>query len=651
MRSNVSKHTCSFSDFPYPDPTTPSHPHVSQITEYLKAYAGEFVGLERLSLCHQVTSVRRARGQGKWRVCWQEGSKNLLGSRLFDFVVVAAGHFAEPSIPDIPGLKTFPDGKVIHSSRYQNPSAFQGKRVAVIGAGFSGAEIAADLSIHAEVFHVFPQPFYVLPRHLPLLDSAGPSPFLPMDLVLNRRTNRTSFDEVSLDVEGFAKSHKVIRAFVGDQSDIHPDLHIQEVDRPVMVSISDHYAELARSQKITIVKGKLMSVEGATLTIDSGTTISDVDYVILSTGYCSSLPFIDPGDLDTFSFQPEDTIVPLLLYRDMIHPDVPNIAFVGMYRSPFWGVIELQARYVAALFSDRLSLPSDDALRDGINRERAIRSFQPRLQFSHPDYVGLISSLARDMNIAPLIDLKWPTLVNEIVTPAQFARPSDISPRNSSWNNTSAHLLDNLATTIRHSESGTRYIAPAIFRALHGRWKLKRQITSKLQNMPSAVFAGSATFTPRLSAGSDIPLSSEIDEYLYEEEGTLILESTSTELEARRSYVYRLVEEHQAPETGAAAARKGGPHHIDVFFTKSGGAVDGFFHSIHLVKPDTLETIEKDAKPKMWRAIGEHSCIDDMYKSEYWFNFEGVRISSFRFAFDVHGPKKDYRAVSEFMRW
>jgi cation diffusion facilitator CzcD-associated flavoprotein CzcO len=68
----------------------------------------------------------------------------------------------------MPGLETFPDGKVIHSSQYENPSAFRGKRVPVIGAGFGGAEMAADLAIpNAEVFHVFTRSFYVLPRHLP----------------------------------------------------------------------------------------------------------------------------------------------------------------------------------------------------------------------------------------------------------------------------------------------------------------------------------------------------------------------------------------------------------------------------------------------------------------------------------------------------
>lgn len=646
MRSNISKHSCTFSDFSYPDLTTSSYPHASQLAEYLKAYARQFIDPEHIFLGHRVTSVKRELQKEKWSVCWEDGLKKRSGDQLFDFVVISTGYSAVPSIPSIPGLETFPEGKVIHSSRYQNPSTFKGKKVAVVGAGFSGVEIAADLAIHADVFHIFPRPFYVLPRHLPLTNSDGPPVFLPMELVLHRRTNRTSFDEVSLlDADNFEKSHKRIQAFVGDQSDLHPALHIQDVNSPVMVSISDHYAELVRSQKITIVKGKLMSMEGTTLTITSNITIPDVDTIIMSTGYRSSLPFLDPNDLDTISFEPKDPITPLLLYRNMIHPDVPNMAFVGMYRGPYWGVVELQARYVAALFSNRLRFPSDDILRDGIKRELAIRNFRPRPQFPHPDNTGLISSLAKDLDITPLIDPKRPILVGEIVTPGQFACPSDISPRRSSWVDSSKLLLDSLTTTVQCSEAGTRCIAPAVFRALHGCWKLKRLITSKLQTLPSGTFTGTAVFIPRLSADKDVSVSSEIDEYLYREEGILRLESTSTELPAQRSYLYRLID----GSTGTNA-KQSETHHIDVFFTKGNGAVDNFFHSIRFVDP-ARETVKESTKQKLkWKATGEHLCNEDMYMSEYWFDFDGVHVTSFGFVFDVQGPKKNYRAVSEFTR-
>ena len=59
-------------------------------------------------------------------------------------VVIATGHNHTPRIPDWPGKAAF-TGELIHSSAYRNPAPFRGRDVLVVGAGNSGAEIAADL--------------------------------------------------------------------------------------------------------------------------------------------------------------------------------------------------------------------------------------------------------------------------------------------------------------------------------------------------------------------------------------------------------------------------------------------------------------------------------------------------------------------------
>jgi len=59
-------------------------------------------------------------------------------------VVIATGHNHTPRLPDWPGKAAF-TGELIHSSAYRNPAPFSGRDVLVVGAGNSGAEIAADL--------------------------------------------------------------------------------------------------------------------------------------------------------------------------------------------------------------------------------------------------------------------------------------------------------------------------------------------------------------------------------------------------------------------------------------------------------------------------------------------------------------------------
>ena len=66
------------------------------------------------------------------------------------FLLVANGIFGNPYIPPIPGAKYNPI--VIHSHQYQGKEAFRKKRVLVVGAGNSAAEIAVELSGYSLIY-------------------------------------------------------------------------------------------------------------------------------------------------------------------------------------------------------------------------------------------------------------------------------------------------------------------------------------------------------------------------------------------------------------------------------------------------------------------------------------------------------------------
>ncbi|MCW2701713.1 MAG: monooxygenase [Blastococcus sp.] len=63
----------------------------------------------------------------------------------FRQVVLASGFNQDPVLPRWPGRKSFA-GQVLHASAYRDPAPFRGKDVLVVGAGNTGAEIAADLA-------------------------------------------------------------------------------------------------------------------------------------------------------------------------------------------------------------------------------------------------------------------------------------------------------------------------------------------------------------------------------------------------------------------------------------------------------------------------------------------------------------------------
>jgi len=109
---------------------------------YLKEYA-EKLDLN-ISFGEQVDKVQEIPGNldgEKWKVVTSRGTRKARS------VIIATGLNAEASIPRWEGINEF-SGEVLHSSQYTNGAVYNGRKALVVGLGNSGAEIAADLSIH-----------------------------------------------------------------------------------------------------------------------------------------------------------------------------------------------------------------------------------------------------------------------------------------------------------------------------------------------------------------------------------------------------------------------------------------------------------------------------------------------------------------------
>lgn len=90
---------------------------------------------------------------GKWSLYLRKPVKgtdqDYWWTETFDAVVVATGHYIVPWIPQIPGLSDFADTSphaVIHSKAYRKKELYRDKRLVVVGASVSGADLAHDLA-------------------------------------------------------------------------------------------------------------------------------------------------------------------------------------------------------------------------------------------------------------------------------------------------------------------------------------------------------------------------------------------------------------------------------------------------------------------------------------------------------------------------
>ena len=118
-----------------PMPTTyPAFPSKEQVLTYLQQYARHF----DFPIETGVTVQRAWHENGRWQLSTSAGHKTAVS------LVLATGIWSNPYCPDLPGMAQF-HGRILHSATYQNPEPFQGQRVLVVGAGNSGAEMAAEL--------------------------------------------------------------------------------------------------------------------------------------------------------------------------------------------------------------------------------------------------------------------------------------------------------------------------------------------------------------------------------------------------------------------------------------------------------------------------------------------------------------------------
>ena len=120
--------------------------------KYLLSYAHHF-GLDKKARLS--TSVRAARWEAKlnkWRLqISKQGSPPSENDdwEYFDKVVFCMGTDQVPMTPKIPGMEKF-EGHTEHSVSFKRPETLKGKKVMVLGFGNTAADMATELSKHAD---------------------------------------------------------------------------------------------------------------------------------------------------------------------------------------------------------------------------------------------------------------------------------------------------------------------------------------------------------------------------------------------------------------------------------------------------------------------------------------------------------------------
>jgi cation diffusion facilitator CzcD-associated flavoprotein CzcO len=396
MRANTSKTLGAFSDFPPPE-SVPMFPRFEELRDYLRSYAKAYDLNQSIRLKTPVRHIER--DDGRWRVFTGDG-----GGERFDGVVVASGRFNRPHLPVIEGLEHFA-GEVVHSFHYRGRDAFLGKRVIVLGNSVSGTEIASDLAIDdsIRVTASLRKPRYVIPRVSRGVPSDWRfftrfSAYLP--LAFPPETVADGLKRLVLDVSGHPSQYGAPAP--------HDNILVAQI------TLCQNWLAYVAEGRIRC-RPAIVAIRGRTVVFADGGE-EEADAIVTATGYDLSLPFLPEDVRHTLNADSTG----LDLYVHTFHPDLPGLAFIGQYIlvGPYAPCVELQARWIAMVWSGVRELPPRDRMERSIEAWRNVRQTTSNLLLP-----PLAVALSQEAGVAPALAAR-PEITRHLLfgplAPAQF---------------------------------------------------------------------------------------------------------------------------------------------------------------------------------------------------------------------------------------
>ncbi len=135
----------------------------AEVRGYLEHVARRYGVTEHVRLEHALETATWDETERGWRLRLR-GPDGARVERRASAVVSAAGLFANPRRPDLPGSDVF-EGTMVHPTEWPGDLKLAGQRVAVVGNGSTGVQLLAPVARDAARVHVFQRtPQWIAPR-------------------------------------------------------------------------------------------------------------------------------------------------------------------------------------------------------------------------------------------------------------------------------------------------------------------------------------------------------------------------------------------------------------------------------------------------------------------------------------------------------
>ncbi len=144
--SNGPKECLEFADYSFDEhfgrPIS-SYPPREVLWDYIQGRVKKAGVRDYIRFNTAVKAVRFDEASRTFTVSAYDYAQGVGIEQVFDFVVVASGHFSTPHVPDFAGFERF-SGRILHAHDFRDALEFKGKDVLIVGSSYSAEDIGSQ---------------------------------------------------------------------------------------------------------------------------------------------------------------------------------------------------------------------------------------------------------------------------------------------------------------------------------------------------------------------------------------------------------------------------------------------------------------------------------------------------------------------------
>ncbi|KAK7411661.1 hypothetical protein VNO78_03096 [Psophocarpus tetragonolobus] len=391
-----------FMDFPWPSSVKEDNPSHYQVLDYLNSYAQHFSLLPHIRFNSKVIDIDHVGGEsnegmkswelwggngrpfgskGTWNIAVQNTKNSTIEVHKAEFVVLCIGKYSGfPNIPEFPpgkGPEVF-NGKVMHSMDYSNldnetaAELIKGKSVTIIGSAKSGLDLADECAnangikhpctiIQRTMHWCLPDfnmwgiivgflylnrlgEFFVHKPGEPLLLGLLATLLSPLRWGISKLIETTLKWKLPLKKYGLVPNHSFL----------------QDLSTCLLGLFPENFFDKLKEGSILIKKSQSFNFCREGVTIDGESKPIEADIVIFATGYKGDQKIRNIFKSPIFqNYITGPTTSTIDLYRQIIHPRIPQLAIVG-YAEGLSNIFasEMRSLWLANFLDGNIELPS-----------------------------------------------------------------------------------------------------------------------------------------------------------------------------------------------------------------------------------------------------------------------------------------------------